>query len=133
MGTVREAFNREPVVWILLALALTFIFMCAVADHAKATPSPGPNTYVVAFGAKWCEQCALDKPKLDYIRSKGVTVYYVDADEKPEIADQYGVKDLPTYVVMHRKCPRCPMEKITETGTISILLETLRITLKIIF
>ena len=52
---------------------------------------------LVKFGAVWCGPCRAVKPVLEKVESStGVTVLDVDIDVSSEIAEQFGVRSVPT-------------------------------------
>lgn len=54
---------------------------------------------VLRFTASWCQPCKALAKQIDELGlSEGVTV--VDIDEKPEMAQQFGVRGVPTLVVI---------------------------------
>jgi len=58
---------------------------------------------LVDFWAPWCGPCRLQHPILDSIAEKmgdRVTVARVNVDESPSVAQQYGVRAIPTLVVL---------------------------------
>jgi putative thioredoxin len=56
---------------------------------------------VVLFGAPWCGPCKSYKPLLARLcDERGVKLYYVDADALRELAGLYGVRAVPTTVVL---------------------------------
>lgn len=67
--------------------------------------TPGPNTIavereVLAFTATWCGGCRQDKPQIAMLRERGVKITEINIDERPDLAKQYGVTVVPTYVVL---------------------------------
>ena len=86
------------------------------------TPEPGPQPapapverrQVLAFQATWCGPCQQDKPELAKLNSD-IEIIRIDADQRPDLVQQYGVTALPTYIVMKdgREVERdCSLSKI---------------------
>jgi thioredoxin 1 len=60
----------------------------------------------IDFNATWCGPCKLMKPMFEdlAIQYQGkVNFISIDTDKNPEIADQYGVTSIPTFVLVHNK------------------------------
>jgi thioredoxin 1 len=52
---------------------------------------------LVKFGATWCGPCKAVKPVLEKVENTtGVTVFDVDIDESSQIAEEFGVRSVPT-------------------------------------
>lgn len=53
---------------------------------------------LVDFWAPWCRYCILLEPTLKELEEKfsELSIYKVNVDEKPEVAQEYGVMSLPT-------------------------------------
>ncbi len=54
---------------------------------------------VLAFTAKWCKPCQEAKPALLKAISLGLRVEIIDIDECPQIAAQYGIRSIPTFMI----------------------------------
>ena len=57
---------------------------------------------VVDFWAEWCGPCKMIAPSLEEISNEmgeKVTIAKVNIDENPELANQYGVRSIPTLVM----------------------------------
>ncbi len=72
-------------------------FKSKVADY-----SVNPMTYVgtepciVDFWATWCGPCVALSPVLHEIsKTTGITIYKVDVDNAPAIAEAYGIQTIP--------------------------------------
>jgi thiol:disulfide interchange protein len=64
------------------------------------TPKPpacGP--VVIAFTAKWCSPCRLAEPELDKAIAAGLDVRTLDFDRNRDLASQYGVKSVPSFLI----------------------------------
>ena len=53
---------------------------------------------VVDFFATWCAPCKMLAPVLEEVQSEmdNVSIFKIDVDESPEIANKYGVQSIPT-------------------------------------
>ena len=81
-----------------------------VKDHTGASPIVSPTTIkefgrptIIEFGATWCGPCKLAKPIVEKLAStyQGKAEFlYVDIDEHPTIAKEFGVgQSVPVVVV----------------------------------
>ncbi|KAJ2322988.1 mitochondrial thioredoxin [Coemansia sp. RSA 2611] len=54
---------------------------------------------VVDFNASWCGSCKTMKPVFDKLahQNKDVAFLSVDVDENSDIAQEYGIKSMPTF------------------------------------
>jgi len=52
------------------------------------------------FTATWCQPCKHLTPVIDQLRSENPTVGYqkIDIDNNPDVAQQYGVRAVPTII-----------------------------------
>lgn len=59
---------------------------------------------VLVVKATWCGPCKAYTPVLEAAKSeietKGYTLEFVDADEKPEVVQKYGVRGVPTTIIL---------------------------------
>ena len=63
---------------------------------------------LVDFFATWCGPCKMMAPVLDEIAAEkagAASVYKIDVDENPDIAQQYGVMSIPTFIVFKNGQP----------------------------
>ncbi len=52
---------------------------------------------IMFFTAPWCAGCKTLKPQVDKMTAgTGIEVEYIDVDEVPQVAESYGVTNLPT-------------------------------------
>ena len=57
---------------------------------------------LIDFYAFWCEPCIMLNPVLEKIAdnyNEDITVYRVDVDKNPAIADEYNITNVPTLVL----------------------------------
>lgn len=55
----------------------------------------------IYFGATWCGQCKVFKPKFEEeCKRLGIDYEIVDVDEKEELAAQYSVRNIPFVVAI---------------------------------
>lgn len=57
---------------------------------------------LVDFFATWCGPCRMIAPTIEEVAAEkagSASVYKIDIDESPEIAQRYGVMSIPTLIV----------------------------------
>ena len=52
---------------------------------------------LIYFGAEWCGPCRVIKPQL---QASGLSIRYVDVDTSPEMASHYGIRNVPTIILV---------------------------------
>lgn len=60
---------------------------------------------LIDFYAFWCEPCIMLNPVLEKIAdnyNEDITVYRVDVDKNPAIADEYNITNVPTLVLQNK-------------------------------
>jgi thioredoxin len=59
---------------------------------------------VLKFHASWCGPCKVLAPKLDKLEAKyaeqNVEFYAIDTEIERDLAEEYGIRSLPTCIVM---------------------------------
>jgi thioredoxin 1 len=86
----------------------------APVPEPQPEPAPVERRQVFAFQATWCGPCQQDKPELAKLDSE-IEIIRIDADQRPDLVEQYGVTALPTYIVMQngREAERnCDLRRI---------------------
>lgn len=63
---------------------------------------------LLVFSAKWCQSCQSLKKML---QSNGISYTEIDIDVNPEMAQEYGVRSLPTSIIVDKDAPgiKCDM------------------------
>ena len=88
----------------------------APVPEPQPEPAPVERRQVLAFQATWCGPCQQDKPELAKLDSQ-IEIVRIDADQRPDLIEQYGVTALPTYIVMKdgREVERdCSLAKVVK-------------------
>jgi thioredoxin 1 len=57
---------------------------------------------IIYVSAPWCGPCGAFKPILKEVTEElGIPVEYVDVDTNPAIAEQYGIRAVPTTILLN--------------------------------
>ncbi len=92
-GVPRCAQCHGPIPWMTDADTATF---AAVADSSKIA-------VLLDLWAPWCGPCRMVSPALERLAREfagRVKLVKVNVDEAPAVADRFGVKGIPTLVVL---------------------------------
>lgn len=77
-------------------LALRVGFLCLVLSAAASAG----ETVLLDFTAKWCGPCQATAPAVDRLIAAGYPVRKVDLDQNRQLAAQYGVTSVPTFLLL---------------------------------
>eukprot|EP00088_Acartia_fossae_P058177 TRINITY_DN67_c0_g1_i1.p2 TRINITY_DN67_c0_g1~~TRINITY_DN67_c0_g1_i1.p2 ORF type:complete len:106 (-),score=46.97 TRINITY_DN67_c0_g1_i1:50-367(-) len=71
-------------------------------DLKAALKAAGTKLVVIDFFATWCGPCVFISPHLDEMDKNNENVVFlkVDVDECGEVAEEYGVQAMPTFILM---------------------------------
>ena len=53
------------------------------------------------FSADWCGPCRQLGPTMDEVAKEGITVQKIDVDRSPEMSQRYGVRNIPTVILLN--------------------------------
>jgi thiol-disulfide isomerase/thioredoxin len=57
--------------------------------------------YVLYFTAEWCNPCQRTRPVAEELKKDGVVDFiFVDADSEIELLEKFGIKSIPTYILI---------------------------------
>jgi len=57
--------------------------------------------HVLYFTAEWCNPCTRVKPIVEEINKTSITKFIlVDADENTQLVEDFGIKSIPTYILI---------------------------------
>ena len=76
------------------------VWLCALAGSLFADVTRATEPVLVEFHSRRCPPCDAMKPLIRQLASSGVAVRSVDVDREPGLADRYGVRQTPTFLVM---------------------------------
>merc|ERR1711976_314847 len=95
-------------VFCLIQQIRTLIKMVTVVndldDFKKKLESAGDKLVVVDFFATWCGPCKVIGPKIDEMAKamKNVLFLKVDVDEAEDVATEYNITAMPTFLFMKK-------------------------------
>jgi len=64
------------------------------------------NVVIVKFSSTWCTPCRIMEPIINNVAEKfagKVKIIDVDVDESPELATQYKIRSVPTFMYVKNK------------------------------
>jgi thioredoxin-like negative regulator of GroEL len=58
--------------------------------------------HVLYFTAEWCNPCQRTKPIAEELKRDGIIDFvFVDADSEIELVQKFGIKSIPTYILLN--------------------------------
>ena len=75
----------------------------ALEKFTKDVLANQEGNYIIKFGAPWCGPCRQLGPVLDSFVEDGYVAYEVNTDEDQDLTIEYGVRSLPTILVVKDK------------------------------
>ena len=55
---------------------------------------------IIYFSAQWCGPCKQFAPVINQLQSEGINIQKVDVDKDNTLSAQYGVRNIPTLVLV---------------------------------
>ena len=92
----------------ILLLLLVAVLLSDRRDCPVAPPVISPVvvstpvvhvTELIVFSAKWCGPCQRAKPVVDQLEASGFVVKRIDIDEQSDLAKQYHITSIPTFIL----------------------------------
>lgn len=79
---------------------LVLLALCGLMAGCEMPSDSVPNSspQVIAFTASWCGPCKKQAPLIDQIEAAGVRVTRIDIDQQRDLAQEYRVTAVPTYL-----------------------------------
>ena len=68
-------------------------------EYMKNSPKP----IVIDFYAPWCGPCKTSEPLVEEFSEKNsayADFYKVNVDDNPELTNEYGVRNIPTFILL---------------------------------
>jgi thioredoxin 1 len=56
---------------------------------------------ILYFSGTWCGPCKMFKPKMEALKAEGLPIQFIDVDQQPDMAQQYGIRNVPTTVFVN--------------------------------
>lgn len=66
----------------------------------SASSIPSEGTVVIKFGASWCNPCKMLTKILEN-KAYSIPTYAVDVDSEKEFTQKFGVRNIPTLVMLN--------------------------------
>jgi thioredoxin-like negative regulator of GroEL len=58
-------------------------------------------SHVLYFTAEWCNPCQRTRPVAEELKRDGLIDFvFVDADSEIELLEQFGIRSVPTYILL---------------------------------
>ena len=58
-------------------------------------------SHVLYFTAEWCNPCQRTRPVAEELKRDGLVDFiFVDADSEIQLLEQFGIKSIPTYILL---------------------------------
>ena len=90
---------------LLLIVPTTLVIVYKSYEATRIEESRPPISFgqeVLFFNASWCGPCRQMKPIVAQMRSQGYHLRDVDVDRNRALAQQYGIRAVPTFVFLEK-------------------------------
>src|SRR5438309_1122242 len=96
-GRFLNATSKEGSMSAISSLAALALL---VVPGGATAPSSPPAVVLAQFSSQQCTHCRAMEPTMARLAQQGCAVQTIDVDQDPDIARQFGVTGVPTYVAM---------------------------------
>ena len=73
---------------------------CCPEESVTPEPVPQSTREVLFFSATWCQPCQGARPQVEELRKQGMKVTEIDIDKNPQLAREYRITQVPTFIVL---------------------------------
>lgn len=80
--------------------AHAFLGLALVASVGLARPAAAADAVLIEFSSPSCGPCRAMQPVLQQLERSGVPVRHVNVETEPHLAERYGIRKTPTFVVV---------------------------------
>lgn len=74
--------------------AALFLALIVATGNDAAPPT------ILDFHSQGCPPCRKMRPELDILATKGYPIRAIDVEKSPELAERYGVREVPTFIII---------------------------------
>jgi thiol-disulfide isomerase/thioredoxin len=79
-----------------MSIASLLLVLFAAAPSPDAASEP----LLLDFHAQWCGPCRQMRQTMSLLAERGYPIKSIDIDHEPELSEKYGVRSVPTYIVV---------------------------------
>jgi thiol-disulfide isomerase/thioredoxin len=78
----------------------TYSLILLISTISASPVSANPNGELLEFTATWCGPCQRISPMIMQLKRSGWPIRKIDVDKNPELAKQYGITAMPSFVLV---------------------------------
>lgn len=76
------------------------VFMIIELDESNFDNETKNGLKLIEFYTTWCSYCMKQRIELEELKDSDMWIGIVDCEESPKIAQKYGVKGFPTFILL---------------------------------
>ena len=99
-NVTREMFGFNGWIARLAGSVSTFFAVCLTSMILPANDAAASDAVLIDFSSTHCGPCRAMAPVLAQLERSGVPVRHVDVNREPAMANRYGIRQTPTFVVV---------------------------------